>query len=407
MENSEQKQKRKVVKPSVILSFVASIIAVFSLVVVGITTIQNASDSYAISVTGDQFDFYFRTDPTSSDGESFLIKGITGSGKDDAGFEVPMLYSDAALTNPIFCIEHIREIGTSRPGEPFTYVKGNAIDDYGLLYILNNSYVNEKNIYNGDEYIETWTTQVAIWLYLYNKYPGSSSVHYFTSEELNYVRNVRNLTVPDESLGERRVISLPANYYSTYITPLLDRANEASRTKKLTVKAADDNVYKTDDGNYYRSSLITVTGNPASDLIDYDITLRGIDGAVAIGEDGNVLNTTGVPAGTKFYVRIPKDKVTVSVQTVTVSVTGRFNSLEGTTYELSPELAALETDQYQKVVSVTGTVTSVNDGTTIDFVGAPDTGMNAVQTIYFIGLVILLCGIGIVYANAKPVQVKQ
>ena len=32
----------------------------------------------------------------------------------------------------------------------------------------------------------------------------------------------------------------------------------------------------------------------------------------------------------------------------------------------------------------------------------PDTGMGVAQTIYFMGLILLLSGVGIVYANAKP-----
>ena len=43
-------------------------------------------------------------------------------------------------------------------------------------------------------------------------------------------------------------------------------------------------------------------------------------------------------------------------------------------------------------------------GTDYNVVGAPDTGMSAAQTIYFIGLIVLLCGVGIVYANAKPIE---
>ena len=46
-------------------------------------------------------------------------------------------------------------------------------------------------------------------------------------------------------------------------------------------------------------------------------------------------------------------------------------------------------------------------GIDFDIVGVPDTGMNAAQTIYFIGLIVLLCGVGIVYANTKPVESKQ
>ena len=57
-------------------------------------------------------------------------------------------------------------------------------------------------------------------------------------------------------------------------------------------------------------------------------------------------------------------------------------------------------------MSVTGTTVNENKGIEVEFVGAPDTGMNTAQTIYFIGLIILLCGVGIVYANAKPVESK-
>ena len=32
----------------------------------------------------------------------------------------------------------------------------------------------------------------------------------------------------------------------------------------------------------------------------------------------------------------------------------------------------------------------------------PDTGMGVAQAIYFMGLILLLSGVGIVYANAKP-----
>lgn len=46
-------------------------------------------------------------------------------------------------------------------------------------------------------------------------------------------------------------------------------------------------------------------------------------------------------------------------------------------------------------------------GDGFNLVGSPDTGMNAAQTIYFIGLIVLLCGVGIVYANTKPVESKQ
>ena len=63
--------------------------------------------------------------------------------------------------------------------------------------------------------------------------------------------------------------------------------------------------------------------------------------------------------------------------------------------------------EYQKVVTVTGTTKHFSNGVSFEVAPSPNTGVNKAQTIYFIGLVVLLCGIGIVYANAKPSESKQ
>ena len=55
---------------------------------------------------------------------------------------------------------------------------------------------------------------------------------------------------------------------------------------------------------------------------------------------------------------------------------------------------------------ITEVPTTGSGNTRLEIVGSPDTAMSSVQTIYFIGLVVLLCGIGIIYANAKPVEEK-
>ena len=87
------------------------------------------------------------------------------------------------------------------------------------------------------------------------------------------------------------------------------------------------------------------------------------------------------------------------VQKLAVNVKGHFNSFGGSYYQ---DAAGTK----QKVVSVTGKTVDVLQGDSIDVVGAPDTGMTTAQTIYFIGLIVLLCGVGIVYANAKPAESK-
>ena len=69
-------------------------------------------------------------------------------------------------------------------------------------------------------------------------------------------------------------------------------------------------------------------------LTGYDISVSGIEGAKVVGEDGQeITNLTNVSKDTKFYIRIPADKVTDKVQKLTVNVKGHFNSFGGSYYQ--------------------------------------------------------------------------
>ena len=380
-DNNNQQQRFSGLDVSVVLSFVVAIFAVFSLATYGVVSLQGTGVSYAapITVTGDEFNFYLGDSNARVDGKN-----------DDSttSFVVPLYYSDADRTKPIFCVEHAARVTNSDAGVP--YSKNGVIEDYGLLYILNNSFVNENNIANGNSYVEAWATQAAIWLYLNEKYP-SDSKHTLSAEEK---QGIENATVFYYTGGHVEATGVYAK-----IRTLVDAAKTVSGAKNLTVTKANGEISKTDDGKFYQSTKITVAGNPSSDLKSYDVSLSGIDGAIAVDESGNTISNN--VSGNSFYVRIPVEKVTENVQTVTVNVTGHFDILTGSYY------TAKDGSDLQKVVSVTGSTKNVSDGTSIEFVGAPDTGMNTAQTIYFIGLIVLLCGVGIVYANAKPIESKQ
>lgn len=380
-ENQNSKKRKSVVDVSVVLSFVIAIFAVFSLVACGFDQI-----SYAAPVTGDKLTFY----KGEIDGNQVFVDGLSA---DKAKiFRVPLYYSDAEMKNAIFCIEHANENTVTGT----IYNKGNVISDYGLLYLLNNSFVNDKTIVSGgNKYAEAWVTQVAIWVYL-AEVDSSNAANAITAAELDAIKSVTQIRVSAITDDSADINFGTTNLYTAYVRPLVDAAKAANNLKKLTVEKADDNLVKTSDGKFYQTSVITVVGNPSSDMTGYDVSLTGIDGAIAVDEAGKELAATNVPAGTKFFVRIPVDKVTEKAQTLQINVKGHFNTLTGHEYNAVGD--------FQKIVSVTGATTDVAGGTSIEVVGAPDTGMTAAQTIYFIGLVVLLCGVGIIYANAKPVE---
>lgn len=384
----ENKRKRKsVVDFSVVLSFAVAFFAVFSLIAAGFDRV-----SYAAPVLDDNITFY---QGKNSGGR--LLSVIGKNDTDGQTFSVPLYYADSAFTKPVFCIEHKAEVNDN-----VAYSKKNQITDYGLLYLLNNSFVNNKNIIadpDTNKYSEAWATQVAIWVYLYKTKP-ENSLNAISNEEMSAIKAATKTSVLTE-VGEENVdCDFGESIYDNYIEPLVNRAMAASNFKQISVTKADGEIFKTDDGKFYQTTLITVVGDPSSDLISYDISLSGIEGAIAVDENGAELALTNVAPGKKFYVRIPSDKVTDKVQNLQVGVTGHFKTLTGHEYHA-------ESGNLQKVVTVTGDTMDVSGGLSIEIVGAPDTGMNTAQTIYFIGLIVLLCGVGIVYANAKPVDARQ
>lgn len=404
-EDNKKKGKRSVVDASVVLSFAVAIFAVFSLAMADISLFQKSGVSYAAPTTlPDSFTF------------NILNNGSKVAGTPDGQtyFSVPMYVANNDEDNPIFCVEHNVD-----PLDGGTYSSGETITDYGLLYLLNNSAANqggaivkptdsevlgttdeEKN--QNAKYANAWITQAAIWMYLYetnSNASSSSSNDYISPQDVATIKSAILLSHINQSTQTNdNVYASSTPIYEKYIKSLVSAAMNASDVAILNVQKASDELSQSENKDFYFSSLITVTGSPSSALKSYTVTLDGIEGAKAVDEDGAELPAVVNP-GTKFYVRIPAEKVTKEVQKVTVSVNGTFATLEGKYYATIGD--------YQKVVSVKAGEKTISKGTEVEFIGTDDTGMSTVQTIYFIGLIVLLCGVGIVYANAKPVQVKQ
>ena len=394
-----QNQVRSKLSLSIVLSFVIAIFAIFSLVVVGFSQISYAAPTGTVGQS-----FTMTTDATQ------FVRGYESATNVAKNFPVPLYYTNDGL--PVFCVEHAR--GTSNGAN---YSRDGEITDYGLLYLLNMSFANGKSLLSGtcagntgstscsNQYTEAWATQVAIWVYLSKKYP-SDTLHNLeilgennqpvltNAQALELIQSVKYISAPDDQY----TVTFANPVYSTFLEQHVNKALTLTEEKKLNV-AFNGEVAKVEGEDVYQSGELVITGDPAEDLLNYDLTISGIDGAYVVDGSGQKVETlTGISKDTKLYVRIPSDKVTETAQTLTASVKGHFNTLSGHYYT--------STGNLQKVVTVTGTTIDVTKATSIEVVGSPDTGMNKAQTIYFIGLIVLLCGVGIVYANAKPVESK-
>lgn len=314
---------------------------------------------------------------------------------------VPLFFSDQAFTNPLFCVEHT--VPPSDDGAELTLINSNPADgsnaDPGISYIINNSYVRGKKMLpeSAPTDAEAFATQIAIWAYLYSKYPTNPD-HEMTQTQLNALVGATKLYYYDPTAADYELVyEASSSIYKTYIEPVVVNALSASFTQRVIITKGNDAVTKVEDGKYYQTAKLSVSGDPDSELVSFDVVLKGVEGAFIVNaSDGSKIESlSNIPKGTEFYVRVPVDKVTQSLQELQIEVSGHFNTFQTNDYGENSN---------QMVISVDDATRIFVKGTDYDLVGTPDTGMSAAQTIYFIGLIVLLCGVGIVYANAKPIE---
>ena len=281
-ENKSQKQKqqqdqKRLFNISIVLSFVVAAFAIVSLL-----TVAFDKPSYAAPDTEtvpDDITFYEKQNGDVPVGAMGLDSNGNGT------FVAPLYYRDQSYTLPLFCVEHKANVGNE-----IAYSKNSAIEDYGLLYILNNSFAKSGvNITDGNKYMEAWATQVAIWLYLDRTTTGAEhdTKHALTDAEKTAIENTKGVQLgADESTR-----SVDTNLY-TKIDDLVEAARTASSKRMLTVEKAAGETTTTSDKAYFQSTLITVAGYPPLSFKSYDITISGVEGAKAVTENGEDLALT-------------------------------------------------------------------------------------------------------------------
>ena len=401
-EENNQRQNRSVVDFSVVLSFVVSIFAIFSIATFGIASNQGGSISYAAPM--DEMPENFNFSLGSENGSVLRIATTGGVGT----FWVPIYVANDSMTLPILCVEH-----NSNTVDDAHYVRDEEITDPGLLYILDKTFMNGNKVSdasgNDAQYVETWIAQVAVWMYLYEQ-NSAETRNYLSPEDIQAIKTANTLTLYIGGSDTRTIYTTPGGtVYDKYVASLVNNAKSYSLVKSLDIQKGTEEVSKTSDGKYYQSATMTVV--PSGNMSSYDVSFGGVDGAFAVDLDGNKIGPNNIPAGTKFRVWVPVDNVKESLSKLRISVTGHFNTLKGFYYvgkdDNGNRLVDSEGAFLQKVGSVEEGVKDITVGEEYELLGSPNTGMNTAQTIYFIGLIILLCGVGIIYANAKPVESKQ
>ncbi len=394
-------------------SVLIAIVAVFAFVA---TSFNNPSWAAVPSVNGLGDEFTLITgDP--------IVTIENGSSKAGVGlFWVNKVYGTS-----VFCLENNIGADTNVFYKNYKNWKkdsselGGSAKTYSVLYILANGYYDKASSLYNDKDMKTVSlteraviTQLALWDYLYQTKATNSSDY----EEKYLATGKPGKSFTKINIGSEEKVCLrdgkSCNYYTTYVKPLVDAAMNATSddtAPKLNVSGGTD-VSLTEDGKYYQSSAITVTaGNTSTEKFKVKINDKtSPDGAVIVyGEKGEAIDENKYyDFNTKFYVRVPVDSVDSNGANVDLEFLSDGYEYVGYEYMAYDKSANefLEGDAAkQKIVGVdvNSMSKSIPFSVKFDYVPeVPNTGMNTSQIIYFIGLVILVCGVGIVYANIKP-----
>ena len=315
----------------------------------------------------------------------------------------------------LYCSDRNR--GDLVPGT--TLVKGDRMK-YGLAYILSNSYptksivgpvtpkVFQNSSYsdpstdpgdNINDMLDVWVTQMAIW-----GYQGSIASNGLENKGLGVFDNVNKIAYDYfysyESSSKNNPYVAPT-LWKDYVEPLITKAMAATVNSPydatMTMKV-DGEWAKIDGTNSVKSGLISTSissGNTGTYSLTFD---NAPQGTKVYTEDGKeVTDLKSIPVSSKIYLVVPKsDKKEDYKFSVNASST--------LTYDAA----------YQYVDKTTGHQPSILVGpeskdlsASIEMTLAPDTALSVSNSIYFLGFLILISGVFVIYANVKTKEVSE
>lgn len=155
------------------------------------------------------------------------------------------------------------------------------------------------------------------------------------------------------------------------------------------------------DGKYYQTGFVDVVGTVLSESIGsfngFELKLnKAPEGTMVVDKDGKeITDLTNLQPGTKFAFKVPVDKVKEENKKMEVSVLGSFDSYAADIYVAEGSQTVTSVSKINNNLSVPLDL-ELNYAPTV-----PNTALNNSATLYIIGLILLLSGLGIFYTSAK------
>lgn len=305
--------------------------------------------------------------------------------------------SSATGNKKVFCIDRTLQYVPST-----TYQKKTETIPYAITFIVANSenYYNTMDSYTMDcgnfynctsttieqaKMEQSWLTQVAIWRYQ-NQY------------------NFNDIKIEDQYIveqGTKYLYSSRAVQLWNKAKELVDAAKQATDPSSITNLAFSyDGKNELDkDNKTVKTSIISLQTNGVT---SYSVNLSSAPaGTKMYSQDGQEITDLNNVTATRFYLVMPIDNV--DNYTYDFNITAKAT---GYTYYKGYKYTAENTD-YQPLVLVTKESKDLDAEINIKGSNLEDTGLSVANSIYLVGFLILIAGIGVVYFNAKQKQEQE
>lgn len=339
----------------------------------------------------------------------------TGTNATEGKSNYPFYNEDTTGTYLLYCsdrnnpkYEHNDVLKKSSERLPYGYVtilKGTYEIDPLYGYILATPMQEYTDKEQMKKMTNTWITQMALW-----GYQGTITDAEINQDPLRYKVN--------ESVGNINLANKEVRLYADadaakeigakdtwnkYVASVIQKAKTAKdpANSKLNVVSEGKTTW-TESDNIAKSNLIKVESEPGVEatLSKFSVSLENApEGTKVYTADGKeVTDTTSITGGTKLYITIDKSKIDKSKE---------YNFKLNATGTITYDSAYMYTNDSGKQPSIlVGPETKDIQGS-LDFQIVPDTASSLSKSIYYIGFIILLCGVGMIYANVRPKRQEE
>lgn len=367
-----------------------TLVAVFSILAVSLAQV-----SYALPSSAEEFPQQLKN--PSMDGDTVLKNPSGNNGVPYNGIALKYAEKPDGTKVPVYCLEVWRNYPGSGSHE-FNKVDSTDLMSPGVVALL--TYAHETVYPNIESNLEgtrqeQGIVQLALWAYLYDTNPTVKA----------QANSAGAMT--DESRAK-----IDSGSWGSAVKPLVEyaKANDTKYGNPVVEVQKSGEWQLSEDEKYMVSPEMTINATPEGALKNFKIEIDGAPSntKVLVNNQSRVdemalseLLSQTFSNSVKIQLKVPKEEVTEKSKQIYVTAVGNYRYFVGYGYVTDGDYQTIAAGTVQDKTASGEVELNVQYNVTV-----PETGQNSSVALYIIGLIVLLCGTGVIYANVKPAKEK-